>query len=177
MRKERNLGKGHSVRRGILEARFDTVLFTDADLSTPIDDALLLLDAIKRGSDVVIGNRKHDSQQGVRRTPLRRCMAFVFRCLVKMIALRNIDDTQCGFKMFRRAAARSIFPMVTIPGWGFDVEVLYLTRRLGFKLESVPVRYTESSESRLKMTTPVAMTRDLLHIRWNMLRGHYPRST
>jgi len=177
LRNERNLGKGHSVRRGMLEARFDPVLFTDADLSTPIEDALPLLEAVNGGSDVAIGSREPHSAQRVRRTPLRKLMAIVFRCFVKTIALRSINDTQCGFKMFRRAAARAVFPLVTIQRWGFDVEVLYLARRLGFKIEAVPVRYTESSESRLRLTTPMAMTADLLRIRWNILLGRYPHST
>lgn len=177
LRNERNLGKGHSVRRGMLEARFDLILFTDADLSTPIEDALSLLAAINRGSDVAIGSRAHHGKKQVSRTPLRKLMAVVFRCFVKMIALRSINDTQCGFKMFRRTAARAIFPLVTIQRWGFDVEVLYLSHRLGFKTEAVPVRYTESNESRLRLTTPVSMTLDLLQIRWNILLRRYPPSS
>jgi glycosyltransferase involved in cell wall biosynthesis len=173
LRNERNRGKGYSVRRGMLEARFDPVLFTDADLSTPIEDALALHRAIENGADVAIGSRLPDPSKQVRRTALRKLMAVVFRLLVKVIAIRGFHDTQCGFKMFRRAAARDLFAAQKLERWGFDVEILYLARRKKLKIVEVPVSYRESPESRLSFLTPLAMVRDLLQIRLHAIRGRY----
>jgi glycosyltransferase involved in cell wall biosynthesis len=170
---ERNRGKGFSVRRGMLEARHDPVLFTDVDLSTPIDDCLSLLGALESGADVAIGSRTPGASQRLRRTPLRRLMAWMFRLCVKVIALRGFHDTQCGFKMFRRDAARAIFHLQRLERWGFDVEVLLIARRLGLKIAAVPVSYQESNESRLSFWTPLLMLRDLLQIRWNACLGRY----
>ena len=102
-------------------------------------------------------------------------MALVFRLLVKTLVLRGFHDTQNGFKMFRRDAARRIFSLQRLDRWGFDVEILYLARREGMKIAQVPVAYTESSESRLRLVTPLTMVRDLLQVRWNALVGKYPR--
>lgn len=173
LRNEQNRGKGYSVRRGILEAKLDPVLFTDADLSTPIEDAASLCRAIQSGADVAIGSRTRDPAKPVRRTPLRRLMAAVFRLLVRVIALRGFHDTQCGFKMFRLAAARTLFQMQKLERWGFDVEVLFIARKLRMKIAEVPVSYRESDESRLSFLTPLTMGRDLLQIRLNRLRGIY----
>ncbi len=100
-------------------------------------------------------------------------MAFSFRLLVRLLVIRGIVDTQCGFKMFRREAARTIFSRQRLDAWGFDVEVLYIARRQRYRIEEVPVSWTESSESRLKWYTPLAMVVDLLHIRLNATLGRY----
>ena len=175
LRNERNRGKGYSVRRGMLEARLDPVLVSDADLSTPIEEALQLLAALDAGAQVAIASRIPSQTKIVRRTPGRKLMAMVFRMLVKVIVLRGFHDTQCGFKMFRLTAAQEIFPHQRLERWGFDVEVLYLARRLGFQVVEVPVTWHESTESRLKWTTPLTMLGDLFTIRWNDLLGRYPR--
>ncbi|HZN59498.1 MAG TPA: dolichyl-phosphate beta-glucosyltransferase, partial [Planctomycetota bacterium] len=173
LRNEVNRGKGYCVRRGMLAARLHPILFTDADLSTPIEDARKLWDAIEGGADVAIGSRLRDPVTRVRRTLHRRMMALGFRLLVKLLAVRGFHDTQCGFKMFRRAPARTIFSAQRLERWGFDVEVLWLARRMGLHIAEVPVSYRESDESRLSVWTPFTMTRDLLRIRWNILRGAY----
>lgn len=170
---ERNSGKGYSVRRGILEARYDLQLFTDADLSTPITEALQLMKAIESGADVAIASRKPGSGKRVVRTPLRKLRSVVFRFLVKAIALRGFYDTQCGFKMFRRSAAHSIFSLQALDHFGFDVEVLYIARKLGLKVTEVPVEWHEGKKSSLKVTTPLSMIADLFKIRWNDLKGRY----
>ncbi|HVR72767.1 MAG TPA: glycosyltransferase [Planctomycetota bacterium] len=175
LRNSSNSGKGFSVRRGILEAKYDPVLFTDADLSTPIEESLLLLEAIRAGADVAIGVRTPTGGRPVRRPLRRKLMALGFRLLVKALVLRGFHDTQNGFKMFRRDAARRIFSLQRLDRWGFDVEVLYLARREGMKIAQVPVAYTESSESRLRLVTPLTMIRDLLQVRWNALVGKYSR--
>jgi glycosyltransferase involved in cell wall biosynthesis len=173
LRNDMNRGKGFSVRRGVLEARHDAVLFSDVDLSTPIEEALHLHEAIAAGADVAIGCRRRDAGKVLTRTPLRRLMAAVFRMLVKVIVIRGFHDTQCGFKMFRMESARSLFPLQRLERWGFDVELLYIAKRKGLKIASIPVAYRESPESRLSPWTPFTMVRDLLHIRWNALVGRY----
>jgi glycosyltransferase involved in cell wall biosynthesis len=168
-----NRGKGYSVRRGILETKLDPVLFTDADLSTPIAEALPLLEALRNGADIAIASRTRSPDKKVSRSVRRRLMAWVFRLLVKTIALRGFHDTQCGFKMFRSGAAREIFGLQRLDRWGFDVEVLYLARKLGLTVREVPVAWQESSETRLKLTTPLTMIGDLLEVRWNDILGRY----
>ena len=173
MRNEENRGKGYSVRRGMLAASCDPVLFTDADLSAPISEARRLLSAVEKGADVAIASRGFDVTTTVERTPLRRLMAFSFRLLVRLLVISGINDTQCGFKMFRREAARTIFARQRLEGWGFDVELLFIARRHGLRIDEVPVSWTESNESRLKWYTPLAMAVDLLHIRVNAWLGRY----
>ena len=173
LRNGANRGKGYSVRHGMLEATLDPILFTDADLSTPIGEALPLMRALDAGASVAIASRLPDSGKQVRRTPHRRLMALVFRWVVKAIALRGYHDTQCGFKVFRRDAARAIFSRQRIDRWGFDVEVLYLAGKLALQVAQVPVAWQESTESRLKLTTPLTMIADLLRIRWYDVRGFY----
>lgn len=173
VRNEHNLGKGSSVRRGVLEASFDPVLFTDCDLSTPIEEALALYRAIENGADLALASRQAGGNKRVQRTPGRRIMAMVFRLAVKAIALRGIHDTQCGFKMFRRMVARQIFPLQQLKGWAFDVELLVIARASGFRIAEVPVAWEEAEESRLSWRSPFEMLRDLFKIRWNRLRGRY----
>ena len=173
LRNEGNRGKGYSVRRGMLAASLDPVLFTDADLSTPIAEALQLHRGIQEAADVAIAVRAPASGKEVRRTPLRKLMAAVFRTLVKVIVLRGFHDTQCGFKMFRASAARAIFSRQRLDRWGFDVEVLFLARKLGLTIKEVPVAWNESAQTSLKLITPFTMTLDLLKIRWNQVTGRY----
>jgi glycosyltransferase involved in cell wall biosynthesis len=173
LRNPLNAGKGFSVRRGMLSTKLEAVLFSDADLSTPIEEALALHQAIQRGADVAIATRDRSTGKQVRRTPHRRLMAMVFRTLVKIIVLRGFRDTQCGFKMFRRDAARSLFSRSRLDRWGFDVEILFLARNLGLRIAEVPVAWFESAETRLRFLTPVSMTWDLLKIRGHQIAGHY----
>ncbi len=173
LKNDMNRGKGFSVRRGIMAARCETVMFTDADLSAPIGEAQRLMGAIAAGADVAIASRLFDVTTTVERIPLRRLMASTFRLLVKTLVIRNIHDTQCGFKMFRRAVARDIFSQQRLKGWGFDVELLYIARLKKYRIEEVPVSWAESSESRLRWFTPLTMLADLLRIRLNGILGRY----
>jgi len=160
-----NRGKGEAVRRGMLAARLDPVLFSDADLSTPIAEAMGLLGALEAGADIAIADRRARGEKIVRRTLVRRVVAWTFRRFVRLVALRGIDDTQCGFKMFRRDVAHRIFPMQKLGGWAFDVELLFLAQRLGYRIVSVPVEWHESEESRLTIWSPLQMALDVLKIR------------
>ena len=162
----RNLGKGESVKKGMLAATLDVVLFSDVDLSTPIAEARPLFDAIERGADIAIANRVAKADKLVRRTPLRRFIAWCFRFFVRVVALRGIEDTQCGFKMFRRDVVHDIFPLQKLSGWAFDVELLYLAQKRGYRIDQVPVEWRESDDSRLSIWSPLQMARDILRIRW-----------
>ena len=165
LRNEVNRGKGETVKRGMLAAELDTVLFSDVDLSTPIEEALALLKALEGGADVAIGSRRFNGEKQVRRSWPRRLMAWGWRILVHQLVLAGIHDTQCGFKMFRRQAARDILALQRLEGWAFDVEVLYLASRLGYSIVEVPVEWHESGDSRLGFFSPFRMALDLLKVR------------
>lgn len=173
LRNAKNMGKGYSVRRGMLAAIHDPVLFTDADLSTPIDEALGLYAALNENADIAIASRQAVPQKVVSRKLHRKLMAVVFRTFVKIIALRGLHDTQCGFKMFRRTAAQTVFVLQTVERWGFDVELLYIARKKKLRIVEVPVRWNEADSSRLGASAPMTMVVDLLRVRWNDLRGRY----
>ena len=175
LRNEVNRGKGETVKRGMLAAELDTVLFSDVDLSTPIEEALALLKALEEGADVAIGSRRFDGEKQVRRSWPRKLMAWGWRVLVHRLVLAGIHDTQCGFKMFRRRAARDVLALQRLEGWAFDVEVLYLARRLGYSIVEVPVEWHESGDSRLGFFSPFRMALDLLKVR--RLHRHLRKGT
>jgi dolichyl-phosphate beta-glucosyltransferase len=149
----------------MLAAELDTILFSDVDLSTPIEEALALMKSIEEGADVVIGSRRFDGEKQVRRSWPRRLMAWGWRTLVHLLVLEGIHDTQCGFKMFRREAAHEVLARQRLEGWAFDVEVLYLARRLGYEIAEVPVEWHEAGDSRLGFFSPFWMALDLLKVR------------
>jgi len=175
LRNDRNYGKGGSVRRGVLAANEDIILFSDADLSTPIEELDLLLALMADGYDVVIASRWLHRNQDVQRSAFRKFQGRVFAWIVNTLVVSGLRDTQCGFKMFRRQAALDLFGAQRISGWGFDVELLFLARKWGLRVGQVPVRWYKSGESKLQFTTPLSMLQDLFMIRWNNLLGRYPR--
>jgi dolichyl-phosphate beta-glucosyltransferase len=174
LRNIENRGKGASVRRGVLEAALDPILFTDADLSTPIEEADRLLEPLRAGYDAAVASRRM-SGSDVRRSLSRRFLGWGFSVLVSLLAVRGFRDTQCGFKVFRREAARKVFPRQTIDRWGFDVEVLAIAARLGCRVAEVPVRWRQSGKSGVRFGTPFEMAAELLRIRRNVRRGLYDR--
>jgi dolichyl-phosphate beta-glucosyltransferase len=163
----KNLGKGRSVREGVLGCRGRLVLFTDADLSTPIEELDRLVPEVDRGFDVVIGSRAlPDSDVRIRQSAIRERMGKTFNLLVRILVLPGIRDTQCGFKLFRREAALDVFGRLRIRGFAFDVEALALCRKLGYKVKEVPVVWLNSPPSRVRMVRSSAgMLRDLFRIR------------
>ena len=167
IRRERNLGKGASVREGVLAASGELILFCDDDLSTPIEELDKAVAALESGADVVIGSRAHpDSEIRVRQRRPREWMGKAFNLLVRLFVLRGFRDTQCGFKAFRRAAARDIFSRLRTPGFGFDVEVLVLCRDLGYRVAEIPVVWCDSRPSRLRIFQGSwGMLKDLRRIR------------
>jgi dolichyl-phosphate beta-glucosyltransferase len=175
-----NRGKGYSVRRGVGEARGEVVLFTDADLSSPITEAPKLIEPIFEGrADVVFGSRALNRKLiGVRQPALREFGGKVFNVFMQVITGLPYKDTQCGFKAFRREAARPVFALQRIERFGFDPEVLYIARKQGWRLLEVPVvwNHAEGGELQSKMNyarDSANMFMDLLRIRLNDMRGSY----
>ena len=170
-----NRGKGFSVRNGMLNARGDICLFTDADLSSPISEAQKLFAAIGGGADVVIGSRWLRAELQTERQPLyRQLFGRIFNLLLRLFLGLHFKDTQCGFKAFRLEAAQRVFPLQKIERWGFDPELLYIARRMGFKVAEVPVLWAHSEGTRLHpFRDGMRMFVDVLHIRWNAIVGAY----
>ena len=170
-----NRGKGYSVRNGVLNARGRIILFTDADLSSPIEEAPKLLTALETGADIAIGSRWMRSELQTKRQSLaRQVLGRVFNLLLRMVLRLDFKDTQCGFKAFRQHAAKTVFPLQKIEHWGFDPEILFLARRAGFKTVEVPVRWGHDNGTRI---SPLAdgsrMVADMLRIRWYSISGKY----
>ena len=163
----RNMGKGAAVRRGMLEARGRNRIFTDADFSTPITESVRVLAELER-FDVVIGSRALDASFIKEHQPwYRESMGKAFNLLVQAVAVPGIHDTQCGFKGFRAEAAEAIFSRTKIDGFGFDVEVLYIARRLGYSIKEIPVEWYNDPRSTLNpVSDSLKMFRELLMVRW-----------
>jgi dolichyl-phosphate beta-glucosyltransferase len=171
---ERNGGKGSAVQRGILAARGDYILFADADNSTPIEELDHLLHKMAAGYDVVIGSRAAAGAQEANRTLLRRIMSGGLRGLVRGFMGLGVSDTQCGFKLFRRGVARHLCQRQTILGFSFDLELLYLAVRFGYRVAEVPVDWVDAPGSKVDTTKEIQrFLRDLMKIRLNDLRGIY----
>jgi glycosyltransferase involved in cell wall biosynthesis len=170
-----NRGKGYSVRNGMMEARGEVLLFSDADLSAPIAEAQKLFDAIAAGADIAIGSRWIRTELQTHRQPLyRQFFGRIYNFALRLILGLNFKDTQCGFKAFRCSAARQIFPLQRIERWGFDPELLFLARRLGLKVVEIPVEWGHSGATRIHPFKDGArMFWDILRIRWQSLSGKY----
>jgi dolichyl-phosphate beta-glucosyltransferase len=170
-----NRGKGYSVRNGMMNARGETLLFSDADLSSPIEEAGKLLAAVKGGADIAIGSRWLRSDLQTQRQPLyRQLFGRVFNLLLRIILGLNFKDTQCGFKAFTRQAADQLFPLQKIERWGFDPELLYLARKFKLKVVEVPVAWAHSEGTRISpLRDGTKMFLEMLKIRWNALSGKY----
>ncbi len=171
-----NRGKGYSVRHGMREARGRIVLFTDADLSAPIEEADKLLAAM-RDHEVAIGSRGVDrSLIEVHQSPLRELAGMVFNFLVRAITGLRFVDTQCGFKAFLREPSRIIFEQQRIERFGFDPEILFLAKRHGLRAVEIPVRWAHDPQTRVSMVRDsLRMFGEVLSIRWNWLLGRYPK--
>ena len=171
-----NRGKGFSVRHGMQEAQGRVALFTDADLSAPIEEADKLLAALDK-NDVAIGSRALDrSMITVRQSPFREFAGILFNKIVQLILWLPFVDTQCGFKAFVREKCRVIFEQQTIERFGFDPELLYLARHHGLHAVEIPVRWGHSPATKVSMLRDsLQMFLDVFTIRWNGIRGRYPR--
>lgn len=161
-----NRGKGYAVRYGALQAQGDIVLFTDADLSTPISEIEKLLQAIDKGCDLVIASRAHSQADIVERQPFyREGVGKLFNLLVRLLILPMFRDTQCGFKAFRREPMRPVLQQQQIDGFAFDVEMIALAQAQGLKIGEAPVMWTHSPSSSVKLSRGIAAFVDLIPIR------------
>jgi glycosyltransferase involved in cell wall biosynthesis len=173
-----NRGKGYSVRNGMLNARGAILLFSDADLSSPIEEASKLFAAIQSGADIAIGSRWLQPElQTQRQSLLRQVYGRIFNLALRIILGLNFKDTQCGFKAFTRTAAQAIFPLQKIERWGFDPEILYLARRAALHIKEVPVKWSHQEGTRLNpLRDGIRMFGEVLKIRWKALAGEYSQS-
>ncbi len=170
-----NRGKGYSVRSGILQALGEVVLFTDADLSAPMDEAEALFAAIAGGADIAIGSRWLASSRQTHRQPFYR--QFFGRCfnqVTRMVMGLKFADTQCGFKAFTRAAAQTVFQLQTIERWGFDPEILFIALKRGYRIQEVPVSWAHDERTRMSyLKDGIKMLEEIAIVRWNALLGRY----
>ncbi|MFY9234154.1 MAG: dolichyl-phosphate beta-glucosyltransferase [Fimbriimonadaceae bacterium] len=145
-----NRGKGHAVRRGMLKANGEIILFCDADLATPQEETAKLLPFIEAGSDIAIGSRPLRESNLTKRQPwYREMLGRVANKVIQVLAIRGIRDTQCGFKMFRRDAARDIFARCKMDGFSFDFEALMIARDLGYTIAEVPIQWAHQEGSKV----------------------------
>jgi glycosyltransferase involved in cell wall biosynthesis len=170
-----NRGKGYSVRNGLLQAAGQIVMFTDADLSSPMEEAERLFDALDDGADIAIGSRWLDKQRQTIHQPLyRRFFGRCFNWVTRKVMGLPYKDTQCGFKAFRREAAQTIFRLQLIERWGFDPEILFIARKLRYKVVEVPVTWGHDERSRISyLKDGMKMLEEMAEIRTNSLRGRY----
>ena len=170
-----NRGKGYSVRNGLLQATGEVVMFTDADLSAPMEEAELLLAALAGGADVAIGSRWMDKTRQTIHQPLyRRFFGRCFNWVTRTVMGLPFKDTQCGFKAFKRPAAQVIFRLQRIERWGFDPEILFIARKLGYNIREVPVTWGHDERSRMSyLKDGMKMLEEMAIIRTNSLAGRY----
>lgn len=172
-----NHGKGYSVKNGILHGQGDIVMFTDADMSSPIEEAERLFAAIEEGADIAIGSRWLDrSRQTIQQPLYRQFFGRCFNAVTRFIVGLPFADTQCGFKAFRRSAAQTVFQLQRIERWGFDPEILFIAIKRGYKIREVPVSWGHDERSRISyIKDGLKMLEDIAYIRWNQLTGVYDR--
>lgn len=173
----KNRGKGYSVREGVLQAEGEIILFSDADLSTPVEESEKLIEWIQNGYDVAIGSRAvKGADIAIRQNWHREYMGKIFNIFVQTLTIKGLKDTQCGFKCFTRKTAQDIFTRQTISGFGFDVEDMFIARKLGYRIKEVPVQWSNSPRSKVSiLRDPLKMLLDLFKIRLNNILGRYNR--
>jgi glycosyltransferase involved in cell wall biosynthesis len=169
-----NRGKGYAVRHGMLEAGGAWLLFSDADLSSPIGELAKLWEAAAAGARVAIGSRAlNRSLIGVHQPWYRETMGRLFNLAMRIATGLPFRDTQCGFKLFEAEAARQIFRRQRLDGFGFDVEALFIARRLGYQVAEVPVKWDDVAGTTVSLARGMLAFVDLLRVRWNAVRGRY----
>ena len=167
-------GKGWAVRQGMLAAGGKYRFICDADLSMPIEEVLRFLPPQLQDVPIAIGSREAPGAVRYDEPQYRHLVGRLFNFLVRILILEGLNDTQCGFKCFRADAAESIFPLVTIKGWTFDVEALFIGRKQGYKIVEIPIPWYYKAQSRVRvMRDSIQMGFDLLKVRLNDLKGKY----
>ena len=175
VKNDHNMGKGFSIKKGVIESSGKFLLFSDADMSTPIEEFDKMIPFLEGGSDIVIGSRAlNNSDIRKRQIWYREMMGKIFNFFVQLLVLKGIKDTQCGFKAFKADDAKRIFTKMTIYRFGFDVELLYLARILNLKITEVPIIWINSPASKVRcVTDSLSMFMSLIKIRYNRLIGIY----
>ncbi|MGH7206369.1 MAG: dolichyl-phosphate beta-glucosyltransferase [Nitrospiraceae bacterium] len=177
LRLAQNTGKGGAVRRGMLEARGHLRLFADADGATPIQELERLEAHIKDGADIAIGSRflaSRDSRYTVKARWHRTVLGNLFNRVVQQLGVRGITDTQCGFKLFREPLSRDLFSVARVNGYGFDLELLYVAQRRGYRIAEVPVNWTDQPGTKVwVLRDGLRMLLELLMVRRNAANGRY----
>jgi glycosyltransferase involved in cell wall biosynthesis len=174
-----NRGKGYSVRNGMLNARGDILLFSDADFSSPIYESIKLIAAIEQGADIAFGSRWLLAEtQTQRQSLLRQFVGRAYNLVLRLVLGLPYKDTQCGFKAFTRQAAQVIFTRQQIEGWGFDPELLFIARKFRLSMTEVAVEWANDDRSKINpIVDGVKMLYELLTIRLFSMAGHYDRPT
>lgn len=164
----KNSGKGSAIRQGVLEAHGSAILFSDADLSTPIEEVQKCLEALRDGADIAIGSRALEASDIVVRQPwYRDTMGKIFNLFVLTVVMRGIRDTQCGFKCFKADVAKTLFQIARISRFSFDVEILYLARKKGYRIRQIPIQWRNDPASSVHpLRDAFRMLIDLFIIRW-----------
>jgi len=163
----KNIGKGYSIAKGLLIAKGDVIVFSDADASTPIEEIEKLIAKIRLGNDVVIGSRNLPDSKIENRPAMRYLTSRIFNLTARAFGLVNVSDSQCGFKAYRREAARAVAHHQKTSGFCFDVEHIYTATKLGYRVAEVPVAWQHDSRSTLSLASDsLKMFVDLLKIRW-----------
>ena len=177
MIREERPGKGRAVKLGMMGARGEYLFICDADLSMPIEEVAKFLPPALEGYDLAIASREVEGARRYGEPAYRHLMGRVFNILVRLLAVPGFQDTQCGFKCFRREVAHDIFPSQTIDGWGFDVEVLFIAHKRGYRIVEVPINWYYMSSSRISpIKDTLNMFRELLKVRLNDRQGLYARA-
>lgn len=162
-----NRGKGYAVRQGMIASRGAFAAFSDVDLSAPLEELDKLLKAMNKGFDIAIGSRGVRGAQLTTRQPLyREFGGKALNLIIQALAVPGIWDTQCGFKLFRGDVARDVFSKAFLDGWGFDVEVLYLARKMGYRVAEVPVKWGHGENSKIRpVQAALQVIRDIIRMR------------
>lgn len=169
-----NHGKGWVVRQGMFSAQGDYRLFMDADNSTTVDQVDNFFPFFTQGYDIVMGSRRlKDSVIAVKQSWVRDFLGGIFRLIVHTLVPLGVKDSQAGFKIFSKKAAGTIFPKQTIFRWAFDVEVLAIANKLGFKIKEVPIKWVNDAESHVKLGGMIRMLFEVWRVRWNLWTRKY----
>jgi dolichyl-phosphate beta-glucosyltransferase len=167
-------GKGHAVKAGMMQAHGEYLFLCDSDLSMPIEEVTKFLPPALDGYDLAIASREIEGARRYDEPAYRHLMGRVFNLIVRLLAVRGIQDTQAGFKCFRRDAAHQLFPLQTVDGWGFDVEILFIAQRHGMKIVEVPINWYYKNRSQVRpIQDTYNMFREALKVRLNAWQGRY----
>ena len=170
-------GKGRAVRHGMLQASGEYLFMCDADLSMPIEQVNQFIPPSLNDFDIAIASREAPGAVRYDEPAYRHIVGRIFNTMIRLVALPGLNDTQCGFKCFRAPVAREIFALQQLPGWSFDVEVLFIARQRGYRIVELPVPWYFNPESKVRVINDsMRMALDLLTIRLNALRGVYGHS-